>query len=298
MKPPNLLKSFICCLVISLASCKQEGGRRFQLDTALGKSYHFLVTIEEWQGINSDTPSPTRLTYAFTLKVREHADSMQAFDFVIDGIVDARPATRLIKEENGSVTVVLSGKNELVNDSNANMTQFVKDTLQLNMNHSGEVRLVEGYEAIRNKIVKLTGSDPRTVGSVIRKYVGVEAVTDLVNQLFFYLPAKEIKLGDQWVRNVTLIEKAPVKYSHLIKVKDITGDSVHLSVQTVVSSRLGGDGKLIVEGELSGEVMASYSTGVVYTLYLQENSVIHTDTYDVKKKRTISVIVTQSPAAM
>lgn len=286
MRPKYLISVMVCCLV----ACKGKDDNLFILQPTPGQDYHLTVSIEE------SNPSTTTEVRDFTLTTRQK-DSLCIFNFIVNRIRLTQPASEMVTGKKGQFMVRPAGKQETISsDSNDLMRRLVGDSVQLTINRLGEVRMFTGYENIKRKIVAATGDDPRNISPHIRGYIGEDAMTDLVSQLFFYLPGRIIKPGDQWVSNKMLIEKAPVKYSHLIKVKDIKEDTVQLTVQTVVSARMGEDGTFFGEGELSGEITASLSTGLPEKIELTENFVTHTKYYDTKKKRIIRASMRQSPS--
>jgi hypothetical protein len=305
----NLGKSYLCLLFILTIACGQNEKPAFALRPGYPGAQDFSVVTTESTRRDNGAWDSVQHRMDFTLIPLKRVDSLHTFNLVFLRIEAVRPGTAMIKGEKGGIAVVSTGKPVLLStalpadSANINedwfdlMSRVINDTMQVTMNDRGEVRAVKGYEAIRNKIVKQTGKDPRNVGTTLRQYISQEAVTDLMNELFLYLPGAVIKPGDQWVKNITFIQKAPVKYSHLVKVKEIKEDTVDLSVQSVVSSRLG-EGKLIVEGELIGTIRASISKGLPRLINLTENSVMHTDSYDVQRKRTVYAKVSQSPARM
>lgn len=294
----------IYCLML-LISCNEKYRSEFVLQPPPGSSYQLTVTTEDLQQDETDTLPFTSETIEFTLLPKQK-DSLYDFTLIVKKIESQQPATVTIPMKNGGFMVRSTGTMQTLSTDAVTDTagqdwfriipRIVDDSVHININRFGEIRMFTGYEKIKRKIIDATGDDPRNISPLVRRYVGEDAMTDLVNQLFFYLPGRKIQPGDDWVKNIVMIENAPVKYSHRIRVKDIKNDTVQLTVQSVVSSRLGEGGRLILEGELSGTISASYRTGLFIDLELSENSVVHTDSYDRKIVRRIRAALRQSPA--
>jgi hypothetical protein len=279
-----------------------------------GSSYQLTVTTEDLQPDETDTlPVTASETITFTLLPKQK-DSLYDLTFIIKKIESQQPATETIPMDNGGFMVRPTGSMQFFSTDRARkpdtgtitnaagqdwyriVSRIIDDSVRVTTNRLCATSMSAGYEKIKRKIVGATGEDPRNISPLVRRYVGEDVMRDLVNKLFFYLPGRKIMLGDQWVKNTMTIEKAPVKYSHLIRVADIKNDTVMLAVKSVVSSTLGEGGKLILEGELTGTISASLSTGLFMELDLSENSVIHADSYDRQIVRRIYATLHQSAA--
>jgi hypothetical protein len=282
----SLLFALYCLLIC----CSGKYSGEFALQPPPGSAYQLTVTTEDLRSDETDTLPFTSETLTFTLLPNQKKDSLCNLLFIVKKIETQQPATETIPMKNGGFMVQATGAMQTLSTGSVSDTagqdwyrivpRIVDDSVRLYINRVGEVRYFFGYEKIKRKIVAATGDDPRNISPLVRRYVGEDPMTDLVNQLFFYLPGRKIQPGDSWVKNTVMIEKTPVKYSNLITVKDIKNDTVQMTVKSIVSSRLGQGGKLILEGELTGTINASHSTGLLIDLELEENSVVHTDNYD------------------
>jgi hypothetical protein len=138
-------------------------------------------------------------------------------------------------------------------------------------------------------VTAVSQMDRRTVNSYLRDKLGTKAITDLFTQMFFYLPKTEIKAGASWVKNFQLIARAPVKYSKLVSVSNIQGDSVTLLTQAAISAKAGEGGAVYAEGKQKGVIIASYKTGIPISSVTEENIVTHTDSKDVRKTQQTTI---------
>lgn len=296
--PAVMMRKLLIPLTIcGLMACNDKEDDSFALQPPAGSTYQLTIETEE-ELIHS------KKTMEFTLQTGP-ADSFQHFNFIVKKIAITQPESEMVSGKKGEIIVRPTGRLEMLSTHQSNngankewynyVSRIIGDSIQVTMNRLGEKTAMDGYANIKNKIIAATGHDPRNVAPILRNYIGPEVMTDLIGQLFFYLPDRKIHLGDHWVKNIVLIEKSHVKYSHLIKVEDITGDTVKLSVQTEVSARMGDGGTLYVEGKLSGKVIASYSTGMPVNLEMHESSVMHTNYEDRKTERIVRASLRQSP---
>ena len=169
----------------------------------------------------------------------------------------------------------------------------IGDSLTITCDKRGKVIQVTGVERIMEKITRATGKDSRDVYSSLREIFSTKELQDLLTQVFFYIPARPVKLGDNWVNNYTLTAKAPVKFSNLITVQRINGDSVVMDIKTVVSAKTGEGGRVYAEDGQWGTVTASLASGMVYNYRLEDTLRTKTDSYLIGRQRILTVSAQQ-----
>lgn len=140
--------------------------------------------------------------------------------------------------------------------------QVITDSFWIVMLTNGTILRVEGFDSMVNRLSSRFDIDKRTVRGLLNERVGNEAIKDMLSQLFFYLPGKPVKKNDNWIRNVMVTVKAPMKYSNFIKVREIHDDTMFLDVQSAITARTGEGGVIYEEGKRTFEIRVSQSTGL------------------------------------
>jgi hypothetical protein len=111
----------------------------------------------------------------------------------------------------------------------------------------------------------------------------------MLNQLFFFVPNREIAAGDNWVNNFVLINRAPIKYSNLVKAGQINGDSVTLYITSTISAKTGEGGTLYEQGNQTGTMVIRRSSGMVLKYAAESFTEYKTSKYTVAKKELLNV---------
>jgi hypothetical protein len=288
---------FFCALIVS---CDESKNFSFNPDAAT--LYHFTIETDETSGQDADNlPPPQSKELRFVIQLSQLVNGDRVFNLAYERIAVTSPQTIMNPRADGSADFIRGVMTTFSTDSARNYTAWsndamrthwyqvvpgiIGDSVKVAVNASGRVEDTWAYEPIRDKITAATQKDSREVSQLIRDYVSPEALTDLVNGLFWYLPGRKIKVGEQWVSNIEYKQHAPVKHSHNITVQSIKDDTAFLHVHTIVSGRLG-EGRLITTGEMEGTLSASVTSGMPYQMEMAESVVWHTDKYDVHRKKT------------
>jgi hypothetical protein len=295
--------------IAGLVSCSvgKPVDDRFAFKPPADSLLHFTLHISDSGGMPGDA-SIKRQWIEFSLQKVREKDSLSIMKLVIDRLRITQRGVHLATMENGSIAILPAGTYVTLSTDESEVDKYNEnffpdyyktwtailpklsgDSLQVVINHSGEVQEVTGFEKIVARIAGETGIDQRTVRQYLGDYAGNESIRDLLNQLFFYLPGRKIQKGDHWVKNVTTTANAPIKQSHLITVTNFNKeeDAVQLSVKSVISAKTSQEGRQYAEGALTGSIAASYITGMPYNIYLTQQVTTHTDQYDVTRTRII-----------
>lgn len=297
---------FIAALLHSGCSAGKKTDDRFALKPGDSIFRYSIVTTDRQELPGNANQSS--LTIQFMLRRLPAEDSLVHFQMTISRISITKPGMVMGKGQKGSIIVLPTGTMVTLTSDDSIPGKEVREayrefyestarilykakgsSLQVSLNQQGNLQEVIGAPNIIDRVARETGFDRRDVNTILNDMISTGAITDLINQLLFYVPGRKINKGDQWVKNITAIAKAPVKYSHLITAKELQGNEVQLSLQTVISARMSEEGTPYLEGNLSGEITADHSSGMPVSAQFTENSITHTNQYDVKKSRTVTI---------
>lgn len=139
----------------------------------------------------------------------------------------------------------------------------------------GNVTNVKGEEDLQNNTFTVF-TNRYIAKSFTEDYLGANAVEDILNRFFAVVPHKGIKAGDNWVKDITLITKAPVKVSNLFSYERISGDSVFIQNKSLISADQGDASSVYMKGDQVGKVVISAETGMPYLYNTQATMVTTT----------------------
>ena len=165
--------------------------------------------------------------------------------------------------------------------------QVLADSFWVVLQTNGTILRVDGFDSIVNRLSARFDIDKRTVRSFLKERVGNEALKDMLSQIFFYLPGKAVKKNDNWIRNVGVTVKAPMKYSNFIKVRNINHDTIVLNVQSAVTAKTGEGGTIYEQGKRTIEMHVSHLTGLPIEWSGMEETVYTAQGTSIRKKALI-----------
>lgn len=274
-----ILILFACC-----QSVEKDKNTILAFNPPLDSLYHLIATTVEsgeWLGRTNSNSH----TINFSVACIKKDDSISTIRLVFEKINLAsgniKPAAEKITS-NPMMADYFRFRDSLLRMAEG-------QSLLITCDQKGQVLKVDGFDRIIDRITDSIKEERRTINGILREVIGSKRITDIVRQSLFFLSGRNIKSGDSWVSNITLITKAPVKYSNMIIVKEIKGDSVFLDIKTVVSAKTGEEGVVYALGDQEGYVIVSLATGIPYMLSLNETTVTKTDHYEIRQKREFSV---------
>jgi hypothetical protein len=304
------LKYLHYILVIGLlAGCSQSTpvDDRFALNPPSDEYFDYRMIQTESEEHNG-SKSSNRFIFDFSLKKTHQGDTGIHFRLYINKISITAPAITMAETKKGTVIVMPSGRQVMLTtedsvarddkgkildefyENKARIMPLLKgDSFNVDIEPWGEARQVEGFDKITENVSKATGIGRGEVKQYLRDYISDVAIQDMLNQLFFFLPGKKIQQGDSWVKNVVLVTKSPVKYSHKITV-DSLKHKVYLSLQSIVSARVSDDIPPYAEGELTGKIVAWPHTGLVDYIETTEQITTPRTNSTITRQRTINAI--------
>ncbi|WP_315816876.1 DUF6263 family protein [Paraflavitalea speifideaquila] len=260
--------------------------RPWQLQPPADSTWHFVaqsILIPNTQYKRTDT-----ITVSFNLRSIKGPDSLLTFHLKVEEF----------KRPESNIGMILPSKSaeELENElqewkafKDSCLQVVINDSLMAKWSSKGELVSVNGVERILKKIARTTGHDSRDVYSNLEDIFSTRAMEDLLKQCFFYLSSRPLQVGENWVNNYTLKAKAPMKYSNLITLKQVQGDTVELAIKTAVSAWTGEGGRIFAKGDQWGKVLASRTTGMPYYFSVEDTMVTKTDYYNVTSRRVFTL---------
>ena len=124
---------------------------------------------------------------------------------------------------------------------------------------------------------------------LLSDYVSVNAVTDLLNRIFFILPDAKMGSNDKWRRDLTLITKAPVRINNFYTFMQRKGDSAFINIDAVrYAQRVEGDTPYM-KGKMYGNATLSYSTGMPDDYETRSETQTATNYYVIAEKEVFRV---------
>jgi hypothetical protein len=298
------LKNFLLIMIIGfMARCSQPVEDRFALNPPSDEYFKYRM----WQTeTNNSDKNSDRFIFDFSLKKISQGDTGIHFRLYINRISITEPALTMAETKKGSVfvmpsgaTVTLTTEDSVARDSNGKVldefcnkqariySRLRRDSFNVDIMPSGEVRRVAGFDQIAERISKATGISRGEVRQYLRDQISDVAIQDMLNQLFFFLPDRKIQQGDSWVKNVVLITRSPVKYSHKVTV-DSVKHRVYMSLQSIISARVSDDIPPYSEGELTGKIVAWPQTGLVDYMETTEEITTPRTNSKITRQRTFS----------
>jgi hypothetical protein len=272
---------FIACNTVS-------GPVPWQLRLAMDSVYHFVITDETI--VNMNRNGPDTITTGFSLRCTQQTDSLLTFQLVVEQLERSERGFGFFLVGKSAAEMEKMRQEEAAFDDSCKQG-VIGDSLEITCNTKGRILEVQGVERIVEKITNNTHKDSRDVYSQLHDQFSTKVMQDLLTRVLFYLPARTVKAGDNWVNNYTLIAKAPVKYSNLVTMQRLQDDSVVMDLKTVLSAKTGEGGRVYGEGNQWGTVTASLATGMPYRITLRDTLVTQTDTYRVKAGHVFTVIM-------
>jgi hypothetical protein len=243
-----------------------------------------------WKYENKNQVTSASEKISFSLKLVRTVDSLYQLKLTFDDIRITRPPMTMTL---GGITKTytldsIPSKETMENNFyqfNYYLLGLTKGlSLYIWMNKSGEVVQVQGFDKLADSIAVLSGSNKKDVKYALTDDVGDKTISDYLNQLFSIAPNHKENAGDSWVRNIVLINKAPIKLSNMYLINKIDGDSLFVHVTSSISGWAGENATTpFMEGQGEGEIIISRSSGVTYSYQLNSAAKTKTDSYVINR---------------
>ena len=286
-------------LFLALTGCQflEDNGKELEFHPPLFKDFRYSVAILSVQSVKelaNDVLADTALHKIFdTVKL----------DFSIRSIYDLDSAMicKLTfinfkrKKPDISVRLKSAGLSPLMMRRNPfsvldSIGYFLHGlSLQVVVNKKGVVKRVNGMDDLMDRLSAGSNEDEGHLRRILADYISVNAVKDLLNRLFTVVPHATVKQADKWVRNVTLVTKAPVKISNLYTLTQQDGDTARIDIQSIVSAEQSEGGTVYMKGKQNGHATVSYSTGMpsLYETSWETVTTVTSGAYEVTDKQRL-----------
>lgn len=153
------------------------------------------------------------------------------------------------------------------------------------LSDSGKVAYVEDMSNVLLDIENDSATG-KYLSGVISDQLSHDAVTDMLNRICSVIPTRQVKPGDSWIRDITLITNHPVEVSNFKLLKAINGDTATIEIQSHFFARLSSGYDPYIQGNLKGNALISYATGIPYWYKTQSETITKTNFYDMKEIAT------------
>ena len=134
----------------------------------------------------------------------------------------------------------------------------------MKVNPEGKITEITGFEHMADGIVDSIGLDENQKESMRQQFQGqfnADEMKQSLERFWFIFPNKEVKVGDNWVKENETGGKMPAKYVSTYTVKEIEGDMVTLEEATKIESKT--NESLNMSGDISGEIVIDSRSGLV-----------------------------------
>ena len=159
-------------------------------------------------------------------------------------------------------------------------------SVQLVVSRKGFVKRVDGIDDLIEHIARGSNSDEAHIRRLLADYISDNALKDMLNRIFTVVPQATVQPAERWVRNVTLVTKAPVKISNLYTLTQRSGDTAFIGIESIVSAAQSEGGSVYMKGTQTGHAQVSYTTGmpIEYETSWETVTTVTSNMYDVVNK--------------
>ncbi len=228
-------------------------------------SRDYSITLTKQSGASSEKVN-------MNLKLLRSVDSLYLLKLTFGGTRIVRPPVSIaIKGITKIYRLDILPSKQTSEDNTFQFIYYLRgltkgQSLDIWINRKGSVLEVNGFEKLIDSVAVLSGSDKKEVRYLLKDEVGEKIFADNLNQLFSIAPNHKEALGDSWIRDITLTNKAPVKLSNMYAINKISGDSLFVKLSSSISGWASENATTpFMEGRGEGEIIVSKSTGVPYS---------------------------------
>lgn len=146
----------------------------------------------------------------------------------------------------------------------------------MTVGEDGKVLEVRGFDEIINTMIDsiAVGEDSKLqMKASLKDQFNEQAIKDQFAQVFSIFPGKEIKIGDNWEKNIQMGGRMPAQYKTTYTVKQIDGDHIMLTAQTAIGS---GRKDMEIKGSQHGNLLVDSKTGLVVNAEFEQEIVSKT----------------------
>ncbi len=265
-----LITGFFIILAASQFSCGKSD--TLKLNPPLNKIYKYSLvkTLESYNKYERPY-SPDNFSannridtfrLNFTLENIASPDSLITFKLTFFDFFKTKKPFKIIFRNTGSLQQTTFKDPYALSDS---IGSFIRGkSIKVITNHKGVVKAITGMDDLVKSVSGMSNKSEGEITRTISDYISTNALKDLLNRFLSTVPGFTIKEADKWVRNITLITKAPVKLSNLYALEQYNSDTAYVSVQSIISAEQSEGGTVYMKGKGKGIAIINYITGMPY----------------------------------
>jgi hypothetical protein len=277
---------FLIGFLLLLVSC-QLADKKFRLRPQPNKIYNYsLVQTSEYYNKSPGADSSQHfagerfdtLKINFSLENIHSNDSAVRYKLTFKNFFKKKPDFKIIFRSMDNSSNFISKDPYGILDS----IDFLVagKSLQVAINRKGAVIEVTGVDELFKNIYGGRNDNERNTRSFMLDYISSPAIKDLMNRMFSPIPGFKVDEGDRWIRNITLVTKAPVKLSNEFAMEQHNNDTAYISFQSLISAQQSEGSKPYMKGKGKGIAMVNYATGMPYLFETRSETVTTTSAYD------------------
>lgn len=275
-------------MLLLLTSCRtgdSDGRISLPLSPQVGKVYQMEIYTLSTSGSSFGIVSDTTI-FRFDLTPTRADTSEAHLKMLIRELRRGKHADSLPVDKRRNSAFAASMEKYLA-DQRRIIASVPGDSLTLVLGAKGQLLLVDGLDQLVDHVSQKTSLDRSQVKTNVREYLSPAALKDLMTELFFYLPGKEVFGGDSWVSNTMAMAHAPIKYSNMIKLDTIQTGVAKFSVNTRISA--GGEGNTYLDGSGVRSITSDRLSGFPLNAEFRDETVMRTTGGEVKMRRMVRI---------
>ena len=252
-----------------MVGCRASDTYEFKFRPTQGKELKYQVFKTTQYEDSIHFPGDT-IGLWLSLENKKQIDSSYLFDVAIEKLVLRKPA----------------GFRKNIGDSLSILTEAV--IVSCRFDQVGKIQELSIFHSKIDSIRTLSIEAAMTYGGK-DKYFSEQGIKDLMLRLFAILPGRPVKVGDLWTNTHVFTAIAPVKFSTIYKLTAVNGDTARVSLQTVISATISQSYKPYFEGEESGVLLISLSTGLPISINTESHTTYTTNKNAYHQKELFAV---------
>ena len=255
----------VCTLVLMAAwqACTSASGNEVVLKFNLekGKTYHYAMDIDmenEMQG----QKMASDMNFEYDVQITDEKDGVKTLTTTYRRIaMDMNaPGMRMEIDTDEPLKDTAAGAPANPMNMMGRMFHAVKGkSFQMKVNEQGQIVEVTGMDQLAEAMVNSTGADEEMKQSMRQMFASQfseENIRQSFSQAFNIFPARPVKVGDTWDREMDMKGLMAGNYKTTYTVKEISGNSVVLDMKSAMAI---GD----MKGSQEGTLRVDARTGLV-----------------------------------
>lgn len=269
-----LLSSFLLTGLFILESCQSTKTStaskmlKFNLENGKGYDYEMTTSIDQevmGQKIGMD------MSVYYSMTVDDDNGNEKIMTSTFDRVkvnMDMGPVKIDVDTDNPIET-----NSDTTNEINRAMGMINKlfgsmkgKKFKMKVNAEGKIMEVTGFKEMADDMVnsmseEMGEEEKQKMKQEFSKQFSDEGIKSQFERLFYIFPNKEVKLGDNWVKNTTITQNdMPMAYNSTYEVTEIEGDMVTLEENSIIKS---GKEEVDLKGKSNGTIIVDSRSGLI-----------------------------------